>query len=367
LENVEKLPSRTVTIAESLKQAGYATGLVGKWHLGSQGEKYHPLDHGFDEFFGFLGGAHPYQGEGKDIFRGRERVGEKEYLTDALGREAISFVRRHRDHPFFLYLAFNAVHTPLQSPPDHLARFKGKAPVGGHGNAVYGGMIASLDENVGRVLTLLEELKLSENTVVIFSSDNGGVGGYDRAGIRSHGITDNAPLRGGKGMLYEGGIRVPCIVRWPGEIAPDTVCREPIASVDFYPTLLEIAGAGRPADVPLDGTSFRKLLAGKEDAGRPPLFWHFPGYLGAGGNTWRATPVGVIRDGAWKLMEFFEDGRLELYNLSDDISEKRNLADTQPDQAKQLHARLKAWRQSVGAQVPPANKKGPGKRQKALW
>jgi arylsulfatase A-like enzyme len=201
-------------------------------------------------------------------------------------------------------------------------------------------------------------LKLADNTVVIFSSDNGGVGGYAREGIKEDGnVTDNAPLRGGKGMLYEGGIRVPHIVRWTGKVAKGTECGEPITSVDLYPTLLELAEAKPPADYPLDGKSYAKLLTsgGKGSLGRDAIYWHFPGYLGAGQNAWRTKPVSVIRSGDWKLMEFYEDNRIELYNLRDDLSEKNNLATQLPDKAKDLRNRLVAWRTELKAPMPTKN------------
>jgi arylsulfatase A-like enzyme len=204
---------------------------------------------------------------------------------------------------------------------------------------------------------VLEELGLAEKTLVIFSSDNGGVGGYAREGLkRSGGITDNTPLRGGKGMLYEGGVRVPYIFRWPGTAAAGTVCEEPVNSVDLFPTLLEIAGAEPPAQV-LDGRSCVGLLDPR--APRPPardgIYWHFPGYLGAGAGSWRTTPAGAVRSGDWKLIEFFEDNRLELYNLRDDPGETRNRAADLPDKARELHARLQAWRRDAGARMPTAN------------
>jgi arylsulfatase A-like enzyme len=215
-----------------------------------------------------------------------------------------------------------------------------------------------VDESVGRVVALLEQLKLAENTLVIFSSDNGGVGGYVREGIRQAGdVTDNAPLRGGKGMLYEGGIRVPYIFRWPGRIPPGTVCDMPINSVDLYPTLLEVAGAEPPANYALDGVSYWRLLAsgGTDALSRDAIFWHFPGYLGAGAGSWRTTPAGAIRSGDWKLQEFFEDGRIELYDLRDDLSQTNNLAAKLPDRTKELHARLVAWRRSINAPMPTKN------------
>jgi arylsulfatase A-like enzyme len=218
-------------------------------------------------------------------------------------------------------------------------------------------MIASVDESVGRVLRVLDELGLAENTLVIFTSDNGGVGGKEREGIRGKDITDNAPLRGGKGMLYEGGVRVPYIFRWPERIQPGSRSELPINSVDLYPTLLEVAGAGRPVGHVLDGNSYLRELRGMvlEAGERPPLFWHFPGYLGSGGNTWRTTPVGSVRLGDWKLMEFFEDGRLELYNLRKDVGEKMNLATEEEHVAADLHRRLKGWRTDVGALMPTPN------------
>lgn len=356
VENVTEIPKGKITVAQSLKNAGYATGIIGKWHLGDK-PGHQPLDCGFDEFFGFLGGGHSYT-SGTGLQRGREPVREPAYLTDAFGREATAFIRKHQAEPFFLYLAFNAVHTPLECPREKSAPFQNKPAAGGHHNPTYAGMLASLDENIGRVLGVLDELHLAENTLVIFSSDNGGVGGYQRAGIKANDITDNAPLRGGKGMLYEGGIRVPYVFRWPGKIAAGTVCEEPIISVDLYPTLLELAGALAPDRYALDGASYLGLLRGAPAGDRKPLFWHFPGYLGGGGNTWRTTPAGAIREGDWKLQEFFENGRIELYNLKEDIGEARNLAESQPDKARALHARLQSWRESVHAPMPGKNKAG---------
>jgi arylsulfatase A-like enzyme len=217
-------------------------------------------------------------------------------------------------------------------------------------------MIASVDESVGRIVGLLDELNLGRKTLVIFTSDNGGVGGYRRAGVDARSVTDNAPLRGGKGMLYEGGIRVPYIFRWPGVIEEGAVCDEPITSVDLFPTLLEIAGAERPADQTLDGASYVGLLKSGAAGERGPLYWHFPGYLGGQNGSWRTTPAGAIRDGDWKLLEFFEDGHRELYNLRDDVGEANNLIEKEPGKAAELYERLVAWRERVGAKMPTANK-----------
>ncbi len=191
----------------------------------------------------------------------------------------------------------------------------------------------------------------------IFSSDNGGVGGYQREGIQGGDVTDNAPLKGGKGMLYEGGIRVPYIFRWPGKIAAGGTCGMPINSVDLYPTLLEATGVAAPRDYPLDGESYAGVLTNPAEGKlqREAIYWHFPGYLGSGGNTWRTTPGGAVRAGDWKLLEYFEDGRTELYNLREDIGEKQNLAASNPDKVRELHGKLAAWRESVGAKMPTKN------------
>jgi arylsulfatase A-like enzyme len=208
--------------------------------------------------------------------------------------------------------------------------------------------------------------------VVIFATDNGGVGGYEREGVKGGDITDNAPLRSGKGSLYEGGTRVPFIVRWPGVTTAGSSTDIPTIHVDLYPTLLEITGTPAPANQPLDGESLAPLLRdAKATLKRDAIYQHFPGYLGAGENTWRTNPVGLIQSGPWKLMEFFEDKHLELYNLADDISETKNLATEQPDKAKELHAQMLAWREAVGAKMPTPNtptaepkKKGKGKGKK---
>lgn len=351
VDNVVKLPLDKITIAQALKQAGYATGMFGKWHLGNDAE-HHPGRRGFDEAIESSGLHFEFQTDPKvDYPKGQ-------YLADFLTDKAVDFIRRHKDGPFFLYLPHFGVHSPHQAKAELIEKFKGKEPTVGHHDPTYAAMIYSVDESVGRIVALLDELKLAENTLVIFSSDNGGVGGYQREGIRQErSITDNAPLRGGKGMLYEGGIRVPYIFRWPGKIAGGTVCGEPILSVDLFPTLLELAGGKQAADHPLDGVSYLKVLTsrGKDSLKRDAIYWHFPGYLGAGANAWRTTPAGAVRAGDWKLQEFFEDGRLELYNLREDLGETNNLAAQQPDKTKELHEKLVAWRKSIGAPMPTQN------------
>ena len=345
-ENVRALPLDKITIAQSLQKAGYATGMFGKWHLGSDSE-HHPSKRGFDEA---VVSMHKHFN-----FRTIPEVPrpEGQYLADFLTDRSIEFINRHKDRPFFLYLPHFGVHSPYQAKPDLIAKFKGKRPAGGHNSPVYAAMIASVDESVGRVMALLDELDLADNTVVIFSSDNGGAGGYIREGVKRSEITDNAPLRSGKGSLYEGGVRVPFIVRWPGKVASGTTSDVPAIHVDLYPTFLEIAGTTAPADYVLDGESLMPLFrAAKSTLKRDAIYHHFPGYLGAGGGTWRTTPVGVIHSGDWKLMEFFEDNRHELYNLKEDVGEKVNLAKELPDKAKELHAKMVAWRREIEAPMP---------------
>ncbi len=280
------------------------------------------------------------------------------YLADFLADKTVDFIRRHKGEPFFVSLHHFAVHAPHQAKTNLIEHFQPKSPVGGHHDPVYAAMITSVDEGVARIVALLDELKLAGNTLVIFTSDNGGVGGYVREGVKQGGdVTDNAPLRGGKGMLYEGGVRVPYVFRWPGHIPAGTTCDTPINSVDLYPTLLEVAGAPAPVDYSLDGMSYLKLLTsgGKAILGRDAIYWHFPGYLGAGLGSWRTEPGGAIRSGDWKLIEFFEDNRVELYNLREDLGETNNLAAKLPDKARELHAKLVQWRQSIDAPMPTKN------------
>jgi len=351
IANNDTLPSRVVTLAESLKAAGYATGHFGKWHLGGK-DPTKPEGQGFDvNVAGNLAGNprsyfSPYRNP--DLPDGPKG----EYLTDRLTAEVIRFIDTHRDGPFFIYLPHYAVHTPLQAKKELIEKYKNKKPWNGQGNPVYAAMVESVDQSVGRILKHLDELGLTEKTLVIFFSDNGGVGGYAACGIQNRDITSQAPLKGGKGMLAEGGIRVPMAVRWPGHVPPGTTCDVPVIGVDFYPTLLEVAGAKPPAGQPLDGESIVPLLTQQGGLKRDAIFWHFPAYLQGGGNTWRTTPGGAIRMGDWKLIEYFEDGRLELYNLRNDIGETTNLAEKMPEKARQLHDRLIAWRKEVHAPVP---------------
>ena len=349
VDNVTELPLDRATIADQLKLAGYATGMFGKWHIGQHGD-YHPARRGFDEAIVSMGSHFDFETSPTTDYP------EGQYLADFLTDRAVDFIQRHHDQPFFLYLPHFGVHSPRQAKPELVGRFENKPGVGGHNNPTYAAMIASVDESVGRVMQTLDELDLADDTVLIFTSDNGGVGGYVREGIKKRGdITDNTPLRSGKGSLYEGGTRVPFVVRWPGAAKPGSTSDVPTIHVDLFPTLLELSGAPRPEQA-LDGESLVPLF--QEPAAelqRDAIFQHFPGYLGAGKQTWRTTPVSLIQSGDWKLMEFLEDGRLELYNLRNDIGETKNLATEMPDKAQELHARLVAWRAEVEAPMPTKN------------
>jgi arylsulfatase A-like enzyme len=349
--NVVSLPLDKITIAQSLKAAGYATAMFGKWHLGEDAQ-HHPGKRGFDEAIVSMGKHFDFN------TNPHAEVPKGQYLADFLTDKAVDFIKRNKDKPFFLYLPHFGVHSPHDAKKDIIAKFKDKPAVGGHKSPVYAAMIASVDESVGRVLSTLDELKLAENTLVIFSSDNGGVGGYEREGIKQSGdITDNTPLRSGKGSLYEGGHRVPYVFIWPGKIKPGIVCETPICGVDLYPTLLEVSGAKAPEKYPLDGASYAGLLSdeGRGTLKRDAIFWHFPGYLGAGTDSWRTTPVSVVREGDFKLMEFMEDKHLELYNLREDLGETKNLAVTMPEKAKTLQEKLHAWQTEIKAPMPTPN------------
>ena len=367
VDNVTELPLDRDIFAKQLKSAGYATGMFGKWHIGQKGE-YHPSKRGFDEAIVSMGQHFDFETDPNTDYP------EGTYLADFLTDKAVDFITRHKAEPFLLYLPHFGVHSPHEAKEELIAKFKPKPGVGGHNNATYAAMVYSVDQSVGRVMATLDELKLADNTVLIFTSDNGGVGGYEREGInkKSSDITDNAPLRSGKGSLYEGGTREPFVVRWPGVTQPGSQCNIPTIHVDIYPTILELAGAPKPQQK-LDGESLVKLFrdpSGKLE--RDAIFQHFPGYLGAGTDSWRTTPVSLIQMGNWKLMEFLEDGHLELYDLSNDIGEATNLAIKMPEKAKELHDRLLAWRADVNAPMPTKNEpslekakgKGKGKNKK---
>ena len=342
-KNTTVLADEFVTMAEALKAGGYTTATMGKWHLGKD-----PTTQGFDINIAGREWGSPSGGGYHSPYKYPNLVNKQkgEYLTDRLGNEAAKFIEEHKDKPFFLYLTHYAVHTPIQAKPELTSKYQMKPTVDQQTNAKYAAMIESMDDSVGTVLDTLDRLKLADNTIVVFYSDNGGHAG----------ATSNAPLRGSKGMLYEGGIRVPMAVRWPGVAAPGSVCEEPVIGIDLYPTLLEATKTKRPAKAQLDGSSLIPLLKDAEARlFRPALYWHFPAYLQ--GSTrrhgpFRTTPSGAVRMGDWKLIEYFDDGTLELYNLTKDMGETSNLAEQQPKQTARLHAMLKAWRRATDAPVP---------------
>jgi arylsulfatase A-like enzyme len=354
------LPLEEVTIAEALREAGYTCGYVGKWHLGDR--PYTPEAQGFDFNRGGcrLGGPPSYFDPYKIPALPDRRPGE--YLNDRLADEAEAFLEANRDRPFLLYFAHYAVHIPLQARADLLAKYEAKARAAPRPESevfgiesgwkqrrvqdhpVYAAMVESVDETVGRMTAALERLGLADRTAVFFFSDNGGLSTAEGW------PTSNRPLRAGKGWLYEGGIREPLIVKWPGVTPPGAVSAAPVTSDDFYPTILEMADLEpRPAQH-ADGLSFAPLLRGGPAPKRDALFFHYPHYSNQGGR-----PGSAIREGRWKLIESFEDGRLELFDLREDPGEAHDLAARMPDRAGRLRARLAAWRAAVGAQVPGPN------------
>ena len=333
-----------VTLAEALKAAGYATGFVGKWHLGPSVE-YWPKAQGFDVNIGGYSRGSPPSYFAPYRIPTMEEGPKGEYLTDRHADDCEKFLEANRDRPFLLYLSTYAVHTPLQAKGELVAKYKAKAaaqPGYPQNNAVYGGMVDSMDQCVGRVLRKLEQLGLLENTAVFFTGDNGGL-------IRS---TSNKPLRAGKGSSYEGGVREPFLVYWPGVTRPGSLCHEPVISVDFYPTILQMAGVQGDAshNRGVDGVSLVPLLKGGKTLGREAIYWHYPHYHPGG-----ATPYGAVRAGDWKLIEFYEDMHVELYHLAKDIGEAHDLAARMPDKARELRGKLHAWRKAVDAQMPTPN------------
>jgi arylsulfatase A-like enzyme len=356
--NADHLPLNEITIAERLREAGYATFFAGKWHLG-RGE-FSPAAQGF----------------GPDLTPGSDAKNVQEFLypksglpvpnpaddpksTDRIANEAVRFIEAHTTQPFFAYLPFLAVHTPIKAPAALIAKYEAKrasAPPEVWGqererqvrlvqnHAAYAAMLEQLDSAVSRVLAALDRTGLANRTIVVFMSDNGGLSTSE-----GH-PTSNLPFRAGKGWPYEGGVRVPWIVRAPGFTKEGSVCETAVISTDFYPTFLELAGLPLPPEQHRDGVSLVPLLKGGELQRAAPLFWHYPHYGNQGG-----APCGAIRDGDWKLIEWYEDGALELFNLRSDIGEVKNLAAGQPAKVKELHARLVAWRTEVGALMPASN------------
>lgn len=354
-----RLAHEEVTLGELMKGAGYATFFAGKWHLGPEG--FWPEDQGYDINMGGIDRGGPY-GPGKYFVPyGNPRLADGppgEHLPDRLATETGKFMESHKGSPFFAFFSFYSVHTPLQSRPDLQAKYEAKRQTLGlepkfgreeprdvrlvQEHAVYAGMVEAMDAAVGKVLAKLDELGLAKNTLVIFTSDNGGLSTSEGS------PTSNLPLRGGKGWLYEGGIRSPLVVRWPAVVKSGSVVSTPVSSPDYFATLADVAET-RPA-AKVDGISLRPLLQGQAGLPERPLFWHYPHYGNQGG-----APGAAIRRGPWKLVQWFEQEQPELFNLSDDLGEMKNLAAQQPERVKAMLAELQAWQKEVGALMPTPN------------
>ena len=332
-----------VTIAEALKPAGYVSCHIGKWHLGP--DDWYPERQGFDLNFGGCDYGQPpsyfdpyKNGRLADIPTLKPRK-KGEYLTDREGDEAVNFIRTNKDKPFFLYLANYAVHTPIQGKKDLVAKYKAKTPTN-QKNPTYAAMVESVDDSVGKVMAILDELKLADNTLVIFSSDNGGL----------LGPTNNKPLRSGKGYPYEGGIRVPYIFRRPGAIKAGSVCEAPVISVDFFPTICRAAGVALPSGREIDGEDLTPLLEQSGKLKRKAIYWHFPHFRGG------VKPYSIIREGGWKLLKRYAGTpEFELFNLTEDLSETKDLAPDMPEKVKDLDAKLTAALKKQGAKIPRVN------------
>jgi arylsulfatase A-like enzyme len=354
-----RMPLDEITIAQALHDNGYATFFAGKWHLGDS-EEYYPQNRGFDVNIGGYSRGGPYTG--KKYFAPFENPQMKvespagDHLPDRLARDTASFIEENKERPFLAYLSFYSVHTPLMGRPDLVEKYKQKsAAIVGEEfadeeqvfgdaprqvrilqrHAVYAAMVEAMDQAVGKVLKQLDDSGVADNTIVVFTSDNGGLSSSEGS------PTSNLPLRGGKGWVYEGGIREPWIIRYPGVTKPGSVSSQPICSIDLFPTIA--AAAGIKVEHPIDGIDIRPALDGGA-LNRQSLFWHYPHYSNQGG-----IPGGAIREGDYKLIERYEDGRVHLYDLKHDIGESTDLADSMPRRVKQMRDRLHAWYQTVDA------------------
>ncbi len=337
----KELKLEELTIAERLKEFGYKTASIGKWHLGS--EDVYPVKHGFDEEFLVCPsnvGSRSYYNYGENGEELPDSLGGK-YLTELLANKAIKWLDKNKEEPFFLYFSTHVVHAPIQAEKGKVEKFmKLGLPEIGTESAEYAGMCEHMDENIGRLLDSVDELGLRENTVVIFFSDNGG----------REPETSNAPLKGGKAELHEGGIRVPMIVRWPGQVKENSVCNYPVISNDFVPTIMHLA-SGNENYPEFDGLSLVELLKENKELTRSALYWHYPHYTGHK----NSRPSSAIRKGKYKLVDIYEYKELELYDLSNDIGEHNNIAKQFPDVTANLKAELDKWKKEIGAQEPIVN------------
>lgn len=336
------LPLSETTLARYFKNAGYKTASIGKWHLGT--EDYYPTRHGFDLNIAGTDKPQPPSYFSPWKIPTLSEGTEGDYLTDRLAREAVGVIQQFKGDPFFLYLPHFAVHTPIQGKPDLVKKYQGKLKDGAyHTNPAYAAMMESLDDAVGAVMKAIERAGIADRTIFVFTSDNGG----------RVPTTSNKPLRFGKASAYEGGVRVPLIIHWPGVTKPGSLCDTPVITMDLFRTLHAMV---LKADIPpgtCDGENLEPLLRSNGTLKRTDLFWHYPHHqhYQQGGT----MPYSAIRSGDWKLLEFFNDGKLELYNLQDDQSEKNDLAGAMPDKKEQMHERLKQWRREVNAQLPTTN------------
>lgn len=341
--NTTTLADSLITLAEVMRDNGYINASMGKWHLGED-----PKTQGFDVNIGGSPAGHPKSYfspyKNKNIADGPKG----EYLTDRLTNEAITFISTNYSKPFFLYLPYFTVHTPLQGKQHLVEKYTSKIKDDHRYNAKYGAMIESMDDNVGRLLNTLDELKISDNTMIIFLSDNGGLAA----------VSSQIPLRAGKGSYYEGGVRVPCIIKWPSKIKEAKKTDIPITGLDIFPTLVDVVKDNNAYD--LDGVSLLPFLTENVSIKERALFWHFPVYLQgvnakkdeARDSLFRTRPGSIIRKGEWKLHEYFEDGAIELYNLKTDVGEQNNLSDSYPEIVKELYTELQQWRKNTGAPIP---------------
>ncbi|MUH37652.1 aryl-sulfate sulfohydrolase [Zobellia amurskyensis] len=345
IKNTAHLNDTIFTLPQMLKSAGYTTASFGKWHIGKD-----PNKQGIDYNIGGSEKGHPGNGGYFSPYKIDHITNGKkgEYLTDRLTDEAIHYINKNKDTTFFIYMPYYTVHTPIMGKEDLVAKFKSKKGQNGQNRPDYAAMVYAMDQNVGRLLDALKQNGLEENTLVIFTSDNGG--------IRS--ISEQNPLRAGKGSYYEGGIRVPLVIKWPGKIRPKSTSTAPVSNLDFYPTLQHVTNPQKRARL-LDGINLEPILYGEQPIAHN-LYFHFPIYLQKYDQLkdqgrdplFRTRPGSVIISGDWKLHEYFEDGALELYNLKTDIGEKNNLVEQNPAKTKELYEELNRWRTQMKAPVP---------------